>query len=226
MAKTRGYSSVIFLVFALAVVITLMWQIRKNIDLVPSEKSVLPEGIRVGVVDSTYWNYIQYFSVTRPGQNWEMHSLGEIDTLVPEDTTKPELENVIPLLTMSQSRTQGFVGTIDIGVVNVVKKWSPKRFAIQVLGETIQKYESTGDRVRLLTPTSYPTHSSGQGAYFVVVLPPSSGEELPVWIFTAILRRNWAFTILCRTSEAEYPKLRLDFERVVKNFKFLLMSPL
>lgn len=221
MAKIRDYSSIGFMLFALAIVIVLIWQIRKNVDLAAPEKSVLPESVRVGIVDRTYWNYIQYFSVQRPNENWEMRSFGEIDSLVPEDTTISVFENVTPLLAMTLSGPKGTVGSIDIGVVNMTKSWSPKRLAIQVLGETFREYEQNGARVNLLTPTTAPIHSSGCGAYFVIVLPLSAGEELPVWVFAVILRRNWAFTILCRISEADYENLRRDLTTTIKKFRFL-----
>jgi hypothetical protein len=221
MAKVREYSSIGFLIFALLIVIALIWQIRKNIDMIPSERHMLPEDIRVGVVDSTYWNYIQYFSIVRSNQLWEIQSFGEVDSLVPEDSTKPMFENITPLLMMTRSGSEGPIGSIEIGVVNMTKSWSPKRLAIQVLGETIREYEKKGDSVRLLTPTTAPIHTSGRGAYFVIVLPPSANEEFPVWVFAVILRRNWAFTILCRSSETDYEDLRMDFEKTIKQFRFL-----
>ena len=121
MAKKRDYSYVGFLILALAVVIVLMWQIRKNVYLVPSERIILPKGVKVGIIDSTYWNYLQYISVTRPNSSWQMKSFGEIDSLIPEDTTKAVIQNTTPLLELVQNEPAEHRGVIRVGVIKKSK---------------------------------------------------------------------------------------------------------
>ena len=223
MVGRRDYSHIGFLVLALAVIVVLMIQIRKNIYLIHGEKQNLPQGSRVGIIDSTYWNYIQYFSVIRPDSAWEMKSYGEIDSPPSEDITKLILNNVTPLLKLTKADEHHKIGSIEVGVINCVKNRTPKNMAIQILGETIREYEHAGERVGLLTPTTAPVHSSGQGAYFVVILPKSAAEELPVWVVTVLVRRNWTFIIVSKTTEANYSQLRTDFENMFKNFRFLMI---
>ncbi len=198
--------------FALAVVLVLMQQIRKNLMMVPHSPS---SKIQIGIIDSTYYCAPYKFSLTLPNHNWRLSRLADTLTAVPADTTLQLWSQILWLVQFQRLETdtmaQGRIGVLD---------WpsyvSHDDLAIELMAEHIQRMETNNRRVTILQPVTSPAHPSFPGSYFVMIIPPPDSRML---VCCVLVRKNWAYIIECTAAEDDYDVLRGEIQKLVRGFR-------
>ena len=181
MAK-KEYYSIGLLVIALAIVLVLINVLRMNTAFLINQVPELPNGADVGMLDSTYVNKVLAFMVSAPNDNWEVQTVLKTNDIPVEDSLKTVAENTIPVLEMHFKQNDTLQAVIYVGVMQYLKDYTPKRLAIQWMGEIFKKYHRLSNRVTVPQAVEKATFHTVPGADFVIVLPESAGDARPVWV--------------------------------------------
>lgn len=218
MAK-KEYFSIVLLIVSLVIVLSIIWFLKRNMSLASYEVPQLPNQARVGVLDSLYINHLQFVTVTRPGPRWQMTVLSEQDSIALEDTNRTVLENTVPLLEMTPVNTAEVPARIVLRVMRYAKTYDAERLALQQLSEIFLQYHRKPESVALTLPVTKTVYRSLPGAFFMVVLPGTAREPLPVWVCATAVRDRYAYIFLCQTTDAFYPSVKDDFEKAIKSIR-------
>ena len=212
--------AVALLIFTLAIVFIVLFQVKKYFPNFEQDIPTLPEGQKVGVLDSLYLNFEHYFSVKRPTTEWEFDILlksafpQKADTLSP---ILPQVEWLLRLTNENQAET-------DFGIIEWPSKLLAKDVTTSILSELLRSYETPNQRARILVPLDSPAHRILQGAYTVVLFPEGRELSYPLWIISVLPRDSLGYIIISKTTEENYVVLKDDLEKMVSNFSAISKS--
>ena len=211
-------SGIVFLIFALSIIWVIMGEMKKNIPQQVEALPVLPGGARIGIIDSTYYNFQDYFSITAPNDGWSMHAIEPDSGSAQPSGDEIRLQDIHWRLLMEKTISNRQVALAKVGIVKWDKPVDSDNAAISILDELLKSYEQNG-RANILQPVTTPAHKIMQGHYFVVVFPRSTKLAFPVWIASFLPRDKILYIVLSQTTEDAYPAIREELEKIVSFFR-------
>ncbi|MCR4438308.1 MAG: hypothetical protein QHJ34_04605 [bacterium] len=212
------------LLVGLAVVVALSFYLRtfeKQAKLIREQIPPVPDEPVVTVAGQYFFDTIDRFSFKMPGDGWQVHVLVRPDTLPPEIPTRAMLKNMVPLAVLDRVAGSDTMAKATVGVMRQTVMRNAEDSATQMLGELISQCERGPARLRLLKEVTTAGTGVHAAAYFMVVLPPEAQEPLPVWVCSVTVREGLSIIFLAQTTEARYPEVRADFEKIVESFRWL-----
>ena len=216
------YQTIGVLIFGLAVVLVLIYYLGTFQQDLPSLESTappLPSDARVEVLGLYYYNTIQNFTLKVPSDSWSIKVISETDQLPKDEPNKTVLNNTLPLAEFYCIENSDTIAITKVGIVRQSIVRIPRDFAIQTLGEIIQKYEVGFEKVRVAKQVTVLSQREPQGAYFMAILPKSSSEVYPVLIYAVFVKDEYAYTIDSKVTEDDYAKIRFDLESIIESFE-------
>jgi hypothetical protein len=211
-------SGIVFLIFALSIVWVIMGEMKKNLPRPGENMPALPNGQKIGFIDSVYYNFQDYFSITAPNDSWTMQVIVPDSGSASPSGDEIRLEDIYWLLLMERRISGRQVALAKVGIVKWEKPVDSDNAAISILDELLKSYEQNG-RANILQPVTAPAHKIMQGHYFVLVFPQSPTLTLPVWVGSFLPRDKILYIILSQTTEEAYPEIREELEKIVSSFR-------
>lgn len=218
------YHTIGIMIFGLAAVLVLIYYVstfQRNTPLPEPSVPPVPGDERVEVSGEYYYNTLQDFSLKVPSAAWEISAITETATIPYVDAGKTVLANTVPMAEFSYRLNGETVAVTEVGVVRSNTDRNVRDFAIQILGEILEQVERGDGRVTISKEVSLLSQRTPKGAYFMIVLPASSGDRLPVWVYAVFIEGEYVYTILNKTSEAQYSTVRSDLEAIIESFRIL-----
>ena len=218
--KRPELMALVMLLFSLSIIFIILKEVQRNFPELPPAPPQLPGGQKAGVLDSAYYNYYFHFSVTRPSPAWTFRVLPADSSVDAADTTRAIFPQVHWQVELENSEKSGLA---RIGVLRWPGQVYAKDLAITLLAEWLEKYETPAQRAKIVIPVSTPAHKILQGAYLVVVLPPGRVSR-PVRVLSVLPRNDLAYILVFESSEANYPALKEELEKIASGFTALSKS--
>ena len=212
--------SIVLLVFTLAIILVVLFQVKKYMPKTDQYVPVLPEGQKVGIVDSLYLNFQHYFSVKSPSNEWAFKILPQAKILQKADTLLPLFPQVEWLVELRKQQS----AQVQIGILEWPSRLKAREVTTSILSELLQQYETPTERARIIVPLNSPAHRILQGAYTVVLFPTSEQLEFDLWLVAVLPRDSLGYIFISKTTQQNYPFLKDDFEKVVSDFTAISKS--
>ncbi|MDZ7268131.1 MAG: hypothetical protein ONB48_09475 [candidate division KSB1 bacterium] len=180
-----------------------------------------PEAARIEGL--SYRNPKMGFLVQAPSAAWTIAELALPDSLPAPGVVHHILANTTAVVELSRQDHDTTRARCELGVFNLKEAYSAQAVAEESWRELSAAYRSASDSVRLVAPvTVIPSAGSMQGAFYVARLPQAAlTSPLDVWVMAYLVRDRIACALTCQTSEAAYPRLREDFEKIIASFRWL-----
>ena len=193
--------SVIVLLFALVVILAVLFQMQRILPQPPKILQHMPKDRRIAVVDSAYVHLPFRFLVHAPASDWMIEP-------IPHDTVlsiiqEQSLYSQISWLVMMRPQSDNDSFRTRIGVLRV-GDYPVMEYAVELLDDLLKQYEK--DRRASVFQHVSPVSHTLPGSYFAVKFPQS--DDLKVWIITCFKRGTLLYVIETRTTDRAYPNWR------------------
>jgi hypothetical protein len=212
--------SIVLLIFTLVIMLVVLSQIKKNMPESNNNIPALPEGQKVGILDSLYLNFQHYFSIKRPSQEWEFEKLQDLTVPQKADTLLPLYPQIDWLLKLTNLRN----AETAFGVIEWPSRLLAKDVTTSILSELLQQYETFNQRARIIVPLDSPAHRVLQGAFTVVLFPENEKLKYPLWLIAVLPRDSLGYIIISKTTEKSYALVKDDFEKIISDFTAISKS--
>lgn len=211
-SKRPEILAIVLLLFSLAVILVILYQAKSYLPDESDTVPVLKQG-KVGVVDSLYLNFYHYFSWKRPNDNWSLH------ILFADSVGKRVVEGgaIFPQITWLAEQ-QHQLAAAKIGLLQWPQKWDAQNAVVDILAEEMQRFETGGEKTKIITPLQSPAHRILQGAFTLAQFPPHAEEKYNLWLIAVLPRDLTGYVIIAQTTEQNYPLVKDDLEALVSGF--------
>ncbi len=215
MKRSFDIRAIVMSLFALVAIAAIMFQLQRTLPKTPQVVDRMPQGRRIGIIDSSYVNLPFQFIWRMPNNHWRLRMLSQDTTASPVMSPLPG--KVLWLAAAQRLQHSEVVAETRVGVTLNPKGLSAKDAAIDYLAALLQEYEKK-ERALILQPTTTPAHAILKGAWFAVILPESAEIEMPVRVVAFLPRRDKMFVVQSETTGKDYPLLREELEEIVRRF--------
>ncbi|MDZ7723957.1 MAG: hypothetical protein U5R06_14395 [candidate division KSB1 bacterium] len=193
--------SVIVLLFALVVILAVLFQMQRILPQPPGILKRLPAGRRIAVVDSAYVNLPFRFLVHAPRSDWQIIPVDH-DTLLAQTRADSGLYDEITWVAEMHPDSKRDSLRTRIGVIHVPEK-PVLEYSITLLNDLLNRYE-TAQRARVLQRATPVSHTLA-GSYFAVQFPDT---EPAVWVVTCFQRSKSLYVVETRIADQAFASMR------------------
>lgn len=214
--KTKHPHAALLLLF-LAVVIGLIY-VLKNYN--PPGNEIYNNEL-ITVTNKTYFNKLYRFRISVPTTDWSIIYYGDIDSLYPENPERSVLDNINLMAKFERKHKDSLLAITEIGVIDLSQPAVPHLLARQCLKEMTDTYSEIKHELKIVKDVAKITSGPLKAAYFIVELPVLKQYPFPKWIFTFIIKDDFAYSIICQVSVENYNFFREDFRDIIASFNFI-----